>query len=291
MKTNLVFIGTFLLSLTYLTAQTPALETVQRFYGYFASGDMEAMSMALADDVAWTDPGTDVSNLYIGTRKGKAEVLDFFRQLNRHLEISTFEPHDFLTQGKRVVVTGYVAGKAIATGRPFATDWMMDWEIDDAGKVSRHHLYLDTDNLNKAIGGAGEKTGLRFLAAMDANDLPALKEAVSPDFRICHPNFPEPLTAEAFFEQQVKPVNAAIANIKHDVVDSCAEGKRLVLRGIVTGKHTGELTGIPATGNDIMVPWIAFATLDDSGKIRELHVQFNQIAFLTQLGKNPMAKK
>jgi predicted ester cyclase len=136
----------------------------------------------------------------------------------------------------------------------------------------------------------GLQSGQDFLTAMDANDLAGLTSAVSKDFKIVHPNFPAPLSLQEFFEMQVKPFNAAFQGLVHTALDGSAGGNKLAMRGIVTGKHTGELMGIPASNNEISVPWLAFATLDDEGKIMELHVQFNQLSFLAQIGANPLAK-
>jgi len=106
---------------------------------------------ALTDKVEWTGP-SQVAGLYTGQRKGKTAVADFFTKLNQHLEFSEFEPGEFIAKGKKVVVNGYCAGTARKTGKSFSTDWSMTWRVNKNGKVSRHHLYLDTFNIAKAMG-------------------------------------------------------------------------------------------------------------------------------------------
>ena len=161
-------------------------------------------------------------------------------------------------------------------------------------KTIRNFTIFSTLSLIMSSPALGQKngvrTGLDFLTAMDAGDLAGLRAVVSKDFRMVHPNFPNPLSLQEFFEMQVQPFNKAFQNLKHDVLDSSLDGNKLTMRGIATGKHVGELMGIPASGNDITVPWLAFATLDSNGKIKEYHVQFNQLSFLSQIGVNPMAK-
>jgi predicted ester cyclase len=166
----------------------------------------------------------------------------------------------------------------------------MTWEVNDAGKVVSHHLYLDTDNIANAISFRSAQVGIDFLKAMDASDYEKLKACVSADFKFFHPNFPQPINLDEYFEMQVTPFNKAFKNMTHTVVDSSCNGNTLSMRGVATGKHVGDLMGIAATGNDINVSWLAFAKLDTSGKIKEMHMQFNQLAFLGQLGINPMAK-
>jgi ketosteroid isomerase-like protein len=269
-------------------AQTPALVVVQQCYMDFGKGDIEGLVNALDNDVVWTDPGN--VGPYAGARQGKAAVIDFFQNLGTYLNITQFETRDFFTLGNKVSVTGHIGGTAIATGAPFSSDWSMTWEVNDAGKVVSHHLYLDTDNIANAISFRSAQVGIDFLKAMDASDYEKLKACVSSDFKFFHPNFPQPINLDEYFEMQVTPFNKAFKNMTHTVVDSSCNGNTLSMRGVATGKHVGDLMGIAATGNDINVSWLAFAKLDTSGKIKEMHMQFNQLAFLGQLGINPMAK-
>ncbi|MCB0572590.1 MAG: nuclear transport factor 2 family protein [Phaeodactylibacter sp.] len=271
------------------TTPTP-LDVVKQCYQDFAQGNIPGLISALSDDIIWIDPGR--VGPYAGKREGKASILDFFTQLHEQLNITRFEPYEYVVEGNKACVTGYVEGIALATGAPFASDWAMAWEITPDGKVAYHHLYLDTDNIGKAIASKDlTQTGRNFIAAMDASDLEGLKACVSPDFTIYHPNFPHPLNLQGFFDMQVKPFNAAFQGMAHTLLDASCDGRKLCMRGIASGKHTGVLMGIEPTGNDIAVPWLAFTTLDSNGKIREMHVQFNQLAFLAQLGVNPMASK
>ncbi|RMG27718.1 MAG: hypothetical protein D6730_06580 [Bacteroidetes bacterium] len=271
-----------------------ARDVVQQIYADFGQGNIAGIEARLDEAVAWTDAGSGVADLYIGTRKGKAAVLDFFEKLGHHLDITRFDLYDMLVDGNKVAVTGHITGKGRATGVDFASDWAMTWEINDVGKVTRHHLYLDTDQLGRAIDPAAYPAAgaaYAFLRAMDQGDMQALYAVTSPDFVIYHPNHPQPLDRQTFWQQQVVPTNAAISGIHHEVKEVCVSGNKVSMVGVVTGTHTGDLMGIPASGNDIQTDWIAYVTLNDEGRIEELHVQFNQLAFLSQLGANPLAKK
>jgi hypothetical protein len=59
-------------------ADLPQVELIRRGYAAFASGDMDTLNEIFADDIEWTLPGR---SRIAGTRKGKAEVFDFFGQL------------------------------------------------------------------------------------------------------------------------------------------------------------------------------------------------------------------
>ena len=133
------------------TTKISALEIVQQCYADFGSGNIPGLMNALSDNIEWTDPG-HLADLYIGKRKGKASVMDFFQKLGQYLSVSKFELHDFFPSGNKVAVTGHIAGKVNSNGVAYAADWAMAWEINDGGKVVRHQLYLDTASLAKAMG-------------------------------------------------------------------------------------------------------------------------------------------
>lgn len=127
------------------------LSVVQQCYADFGTGNIPGVLDALSNKVRWTDPG-HVGDLYTGLREGKAAVADFFTKLNQYLEFSEFEPREFIAKGKKVVVIGYCAGTARKTGKPFSSDWSMTWRVGKKGKVTDHHLYLDTLNIARAMG-------------------------------------------------------------------------------------------------------------------------------------------
>jgi steroid delta-isomerase-like uncharacterized protein len=63
-------------------------------------------------------------------------------------------------------------------------------------------------------------------------------------------------------------------------------GDRVVVRWTGTGKHTGEVNGIPPTGRSIRVDAITIHRLAD-GKIAETWEVWDTLGFLQQLGAVP----
>lgn len=122
-----------------------------------------------------------------------------------------------------------------------------------------------------------------FLAAMDANDSIKLFANCAADFIVYHPNYPAPLDRAAFMTH-IRTMNAAFTGAKHTALETISSADAAATLGSLSGKHTGILNGIPPSNNDITVAWLSYLKLDETGKATELHVQFNQISFLTQLG-------
>jgi steroid delta-isomerase-like uncharacterized protein len=65
-----------------------------------------------------------------------------------------------------------------------------------------------------------------------------------------------------------------------------AEGNHVAIRAVYTGTQVGPMGDIPATGNSMEAPFIAFFRVE-SGKITELWLEWDNLGILTQLGVFP----
>ena len=65
-----------------------------------------------------------------------------------------------------------------------------------------------------------------------------------------------------------------------------AEGDRVVTKKTFKGTHTGELNGIPATGNRVSIQYVDIMRLRD-GQIVEHWLAMDQLSFMQQLGVIP----
>jgi ketosteroid isomerase-like protein len=143
------------------------IKTTKTLYDSFSKGNIPAVMAMLSDQVVWTDAGTGVGNLYAGTRHGKDQVLSFFKELNDHVSTESLIVNEYIAQGDMVIANGIYRGTARATDRRIVTDFSMTWEYDAQGKAVRHHLYLDTDNISKAIAGTPNHVATVRLAYQD----------------------------------------------------------------------------------------------------------------------------
>ena len=129
-----------------------ATPVVNQIYAAFGKNDLPSILAVCDDNVTWIDAGASVGGVYKGKRMGKQGVTDFFNDLNAGLIITQFEPREFLPSGdKKMTVKGFVAGTARNTGKAFASDWAMIFEVNDVGKLVFHQLFMDTDNISKAL--------------------------------------------------------------------------------------------------------------------------------------------
>ena len=116
---------------------------VQAGYAAFGRGDIPGLLSLLDANVEWITPGT--SDLpTAGTKRGPAQVADFFRTLNELVEFEAFEPKAFIADGDRVVVLGTDRFKVKGgSGRSVTEEWCHVFTIR-SGKIVAFQEYIDT---------------------------------------------------------------------------------------------------------------------------------------------------
>ena len=76
----------------------------------------------------------------------------------------------------------------------------------------------------------------------------------------------------------------ALSDIQAEVQEVIASGDQVALRQIVKAKHTGDLLGMPASGNQIQWDAVDIYRINDDGKISEQWAFEDFAAILTQAG-------
>lgn len=83
---------------------------------------------------------------------------------------------------------------------------------------------------------------------------------------------------------------AAMPDARMEVVRAVEAGSEVFMGGTFRGTHTGDMVtpqgSIPASGNDLALPFADYFRVED-GKIVEHNVVFDQLTMLTQLGAAP----
>ncbi len=126
-----------------------SIKTVQQVYMDFGNQNVEGVLNSLTDDISWNDPGSP-GIPYAKMRNGKKEVMSFFMEMGSTVSFSVFTPQEFYYDNNTVIVIGFFAGKAIGTGKEFASDWVMIWNFR-GDKISHYQAFVDTAAMIAAI--------------------------------------------------------------------------------------------------------------------------------------------
>ena len=128
-------------------------------------------------------------------------------------------------------------------------------------------------------------TAQRFRDALNAGDVDGAIAVFAPDAVIHLSGRPEPLSRDDF-----KHMGTALLHAFPDgegtIEDMIAEGDKVVSRITYRATHLGDLMGIPATGNSVVIPEVIINRFSD-GKIVESWRLFDQMTMMQQLGLVP----
>jgi len=91
------------------------------------------------------------------------------------------------------------------------------------------------------------------------------------------------------FRQQITAFRAAFPDLHVSLDDLLTDGDRFASRTTVTGTHTGDLMGLPATGKHISVEAVDIGRIEN-GQAHERWGGLNMYSMLTQLGVIPAAQ-
>jgi steroid delta-isomerase-like uncharacterized protein len=91
------------------------------------------------------------------------------------------------------------------------------------------------------------------------------------------------------FRRQVAAFRAAFPDLQVTMEELLTDGDRFASRTTVTGTHTGDLMGIPATGKHISVEAVDIGRIEN-GLAKERWGGLNMYALLTQLGLIPASQ-
>ena len=125
------------------------IQTVQQVYADFGKQNVEGVLNSLTDDVSWNDGGYP-GLPYGKKRNGKNEVMSFFMELGSTLAFTEFAPQEFYADNDAVIVKGSFAGKAIGTGKSFASDWVHIFKFR-GDKIFSYEAFKDTAAMIAAI--------------------------------------------------------------------------------------------------------------------------------------------
>ena len=126
----------------------PNLETVQKVYTAFASGDVPAVLSSLSPHIEWTEAeGFPLAGTYIGP---DAVLSGVFMRLATEWEGFAAPPHEFIDAGDTIVVLGKYSGKYVATGKRFSADYAHVWKLR-YGKAVSFRQIVDSALVNEAL--------------------------------------------------------------------------------------------------------------------------------------------
>jgi uncharacterized protein len=126
------------------------VDTLQRGYDAFNSGDGETLAGVFAEDVRWE--GTNDERVPgAGTFDGRDDVLAALGKSTEAFDSVQSHPDEFIEQGDTVVVLGHTQARS-ESGNEVKVPFVHVWRMSD-GTIQRGQLLTDTSVILQALGG------------------------------------------------------------------------------------------------------------------------------------------
>ena len=137
------------------------------------------------------------------------------------------------------------------------------------------------------MAGINEMIVRRYFTEVLAGDIDVADEIVAENMVFYGPNYwGEAIHGRAKFKGFVQYLRTAFPDIEFAVHEEVVAGNRIASTFTFTATHQGEWQGLAPTGRSIELPGADVFHVAD-GKIQEIHVFYDTLGLMQQLGEAP----
>jgi steroid delta-isomerase-like uncharacterized protein len=119
--------------------------------------------------------------------------------------------------------------------------------------------------------------------AFNGGNLDVLDELLADDYVSHDPAAPEPIRGREGARALIESYRSGVAGLHVQIDDQIAKGDKVVTRWTASGRHEGELFGVPPTGKEIEVTGITIERFED-GRVVEDWTNWDALGLRRQLG-------
>jgi steroid delta-isomerase-like uncharacterized protein len=116
--------------------------------------------------------------------------------------------------------------------------------------------------------------------------LELVDEIISPSHALHDPNLTDSSVGPDAYRRQVSRFISGIPDLHFTIEDIVDEKEKLAVAWTISGTHTGEFMGIPATNKKVYVEGITINHIVD-GKIMDSYISWDTFGMMQQLGAVP----
>lgn len=114
---------------------------IVKIYEAFGRGDVGFIVAQLTDDVRWVTHFDPVVP-WAGDYSGKTSVPKFFAAIGGAVDVTRFDPQEFVAQGDTVVSIGEFGFSARTTGKAHLSRWVFIWKFRQ-GRIHDYEQFHD----------------------------------------------------------------------------------------------------------------------------------------------------
>ncbi|TDS72004.1 hypothetical protein C7434_0797 [Pantoea sp. PNA 14-12] len=132
-----------------MTTPTPQAVVETFFHRIATSEAVSEIAELVSEKVDWLIAGNTQVVPWIGRKKGRAGVAEFYAQIREQTTSEKFDINDILINGNHVVATGELATRVKKTGKLIETEFVLDMYIEQ-GLITRFRMFEDSYAVSEA---------------------------------------------------------------------------------------------------------------------------------------------
>lgn len=123
---------------------------VENFYNKTALGDVAGIVDLMSDDIEWEIPGNENLAPWVGLKKGKSGVNDFYTLLNKNSKNLIFKVDELFINDQHALAVGYVSTIMLKTNKIFNSYFMAHFTVSDR-HITKYLFLEDSFELSKVL--------------------------------------------------------------------------------------------------------------------------------------------
>jgi len=125
-------------------------KVVENFYDIQFGRTEGNIEDLFAEEIDWDLPGNKAKFEWVGKRKTKKEVKEFFTELYRNVQSEKFDIDFISVKGENATVVGELSSKILQYDKLFKTEFVVIFKVVN-GKIVKYHFLEDSYSLNEEM--------------------------------------------------------------------------------------------------------------------------------------------
>ena len=124
---------------------------VKRFLQYFTERDLNNIIMLFSENIDWYIPGNIEKAPWLGKRKNRHEVSEFYQMLWRNTEPVSATIDDIFINDRNAVIAGEFSTRMLRTGKMVNSLFFILMTVGN-GQITKYRLLEDSYAVSIALG-------------------------------------------------------------------------------------------------------------------------------------------
>lgn len=125
-------------------------KVIVNFYDILLNKKSGEITDLFAENVDWDLPGNNEKFPWVGKRKNKREIAEFFRLLSEKVKPEMFNIDFIAINGENATVVGNLASRILQYDKVFNSEFVAIFKVRD-GKIIKYHFLEDSYKLNEMM--------------------------------------------------------------------------------------------------------------------------------------------